>query len=470
MNEQIKSNEIIEKTKSKQTSDKNGITNGVIWKQILYFFFPILIGAFFQTLYNTVDAAIVGQFAGKLALASVGGSSGQMLDFVFSFFMGLSTGATVIIAQYFGAEEYKKVDDALHTAYTFALVGGIVLGIISIFLTRPFLRLLKTPENLMDLSTIYMRTLFSGLVLALIFNIGSGILRAIGDSKRPLYILMACAAVNIVLDLIFVKTLHMGVLGAGIATNIAQFVSAIMVTWLLMKRTPGLQLSLKRLHITPKTLGKILRIGLPTAIAGSMFNVANMIIQSSLNLMGVNTVAAWTAYGRIDALWWMINRAFSISITTFVGQNFGAAKTERIKKAVREVLAMEICSGMVMSASIVTFAPFLLRFFADSNDVIAIGIQMSRIIAPAYAVYAIVEILASTLRAENYVYITTIVNLLGVCVYRIVWVKFIVPNGSLKQILLCYPISWTILAVFMVIYYIVMQPKILKRLKSPNAL
>ena len=171
---------------------KNEITTGVIWKQILLFFFPILIGVFFQQLYNTVDAAVVGQFAGREALASVGGSSGQILNFVFSFFMGLATGATVIIAQHYGAGEEDRVDDALHTAYTFAIVGGIVLGIICIFLARPFLLLLRTPGDLMEMSTLYVRVLMSGLVFALVYNIGAGILRAIGDSKRPLYILIAC--------------------------------------------------------------------------------------------------------------------------------------------------------------------------------------------------------------------------------------------------------------------------------------
>lgn len=449
--------------------NKNSITSGVIWKQILYFFFPILIGAFFQTLYNTVDAAIVGQYAGKIALASVGGSSGQILNFVFSFFMGLATGATVIIAQHFGAEEYKKVDDALHTAYTFAVIGGIALGILGIFFVRPLLTLLKTPNNLMDSSVLYVRVLFAGLVFTLIYNMGAGILRAIGDSKRPLYVLIACCGLNIVLDLFFVVVLNLGVLGAGIATDISQAFSAILITWLLMKKTPGMELNLHRLHITPRTLGRILRIGLPTALAGSMFSIANMIVQTSLNQMGVDTVAAWTAYGRIDALWWMVNQAFSVSITTFVGQNYGAGQADRIKKAVKEVLAMEITTGILLSIFFMTCAPYLLRLFASSSEVIHIGIQMSRIMAPLYFVYSFVEVLASALRAENYVMVTTIVNLIGVCVYRIVWVEFIVPHGTLRQVLLCYPISWAILAIFMVIYYSIMQPGILRRLRTQVA-
>ena len=245
---------------------KNGITTGVIWKQILIFFFPILIGAVFQTLYNTVDAVVVGRFSGKIALASVGGSSGQIVGFIFTFFMGLSSGATVIIAQAYGACDGKRADEALHTAYTFSLVGGIILGAFSFLLAGPLLMLLQTPDNLFHQSLVYVRILMAGLVFTLIYNMGSGILRAIGDSKRPLYILIACCGLNIALDLWFVAGLQKGVIGAGIATVISQAFSAILVTWLLLKKTPGMRLSFRKLHINRRILSNILSIGFPTAI------------------------------------------------------------------------------------------------------------------------------------------------------------------------------------------------------------
>lgn len=448
--------------------DTNPITTGVIWKQILIFFFPILIGAFFQQLYNTFDAAVVGKFAGKEALASVGGSSGQILNFIFSFFMGLSTGATVIIAQHYGAKEDRKVDDALHTAYTFALVGGILLGIIGIIVARPFLLLLKTPSNLLDSSTTYVCILMGGLVLTLIYNIGSGILRAIGDSKRPLYILMVCCSVNVVLDLIFVWSLHLGVLGAAIATDISQGISALLITWLLMKKTVGMRLSFHKLHMNPRMLGRILKIGLPTAIAGSMFSVSNMIVQSTLNSRGVDVIAAWTAYGRIDGLWWMINQAFSVSITTFVGQNFGAGKWNRIKKATGEVLAMEIVTAIFLGGLVLLNAPTLLQIFTQDQHVIDIGITMSRDIAPFYWVFAISEILGATLRAENYVMVSTITNILGICIYRIIWVKFLVPRASVPTILYCYPISWSICSIIILIYFIYRQRRIQSAYHLPS--
>ena len=444
----------------------NEITTGVIWKQILIFFFPILLGAFFQTLYNTVDASVVGKFAGEEALASVGGSSGQILNFVFSFFMGLATGATVIIAQYFGAEDAKSLDDALHTAYTAAVAGGLILSVAGVLFCRPFLQLLDTPDTLMDSSAAYVRVLMAGLVFTLIYNIGSGILRAIGDSKRPLYILIACCGMNIVLDLFFVVVLKAGVLGAAIATDISQASSASIVTWILMKKTNGMKLSFRKLHIRAATLGKILKIGLPTAIAGSMFSVSNMIVQTAINHMGVSTMAAWTAYGRIDALWWMINQAFSVSVTTFVGQNFGAMLPDRVRKAVREVLVMEIAAGIAMGALFIFEAPLLLRLFTSNEEVIGLGVQISLYMAPFYWIFAVSEILSATLRAENYVMVSTVANLLGVFVYRIVWIKWIVPDGTLRQVLSCYPISWVLISAFVAAYYLYRQPKITRRMKQ----
>lgn len=441
--------------------NKNAMTHGTIWKEILLFFFPILIGAFFQQLYNTVDAVIVGHAAGKAALASVGGSSGQILNFVFSFFMSLSAGATVIIAQFFGAGDTAKVDDALHTAYAFSLSGGLVLGAVCCALAGPLLRLLRTPSDLMDSSLIYTRVLFAGLVLTLIYNMGSGILRAVGDSKRPLYILIVCCVMNIVLDLFFVMVLRMGVLGAAVATDISQAVSAVLVTWLLMKKTRGMRLSLRRLHITRRILGKILAIGLPTALADSMFGVSNMILQTAINRMGIDCVAAWTAYGKLDAIWWMINNAFSTSIITFVGQNFGAGLPHRIRRGTRTVLAMETAAGIGMSAFVLLFGRTLLRLFTDDPGVIAVGVRMMRVIAPFYWVFAVFEILSATLRAESCVIISTVTNLIGVCLYRVVWVRLIVPDGSVEQLLACYPISWIVISVFMAFYYLIRQKQIL---------
>ncbi|MQN01107.1 MAG: MATE family efflux transporter [Lachnospiraceae bacterium] len=452
----------------KSSENKNQIVNGVIWKQILIFFFPILVGAVFQTLYNTVDAVVVGRFSGKTALASVGGSSGQIVNFIFSFFMGLSSGATVVIAQAYGAEDHKRVDEALHTAYSFALTGGIVLGVLGVIFSDPLLMLLQTPKDLFVQSEIYVRLLLGGLVFTLIYNVGSAILRAIGDSRRPLYILIVCCVLNIVLDLLFVAVFHLGVFGAGFATVISQTVSAILITWLLMKKTPGMALSLRRLHMNKSILKKILQIGLPTAISGSMFSISNMILQTAINHMGSNTVAAWTAYGRIDAFWWMIDQAFCISITTFVGQNYGADKPDRIKKGIAEVIVMEAVLAVAIGILVVNAAPILLSFFTKSKSVIEIGATISHEIAPFYWTFIVSEILSSSLRAENYVMVTTITNLLGICLFRIIWVHFMASTGA-AHLLYCYPISYVITSVFVLIYFAYRQPKIFKKMARKAA-
>ena len=435
------------------------MTEGSIVKQILGFFFPILIGVFFQQLYNTVDAAIVGQFAGKKALAGVGGSSGQILNFLFSFFMGLSSGATVIIAQHYGAREEKKVDIALHTAYTFGIIGGLFLGVAGVLTAKPFLMLLKTPKGLMADSTTYCRILLGGIVFALIYNMSTGILRAAGDSRRPLYILIACCAINSVLDVVFVAVLKMGVFGAAVATVVSQAFSALLVTWLLMKHTAGMKLDFRKLGIDGKTMGRIIHIGLPAAIGGSMFAVANMLVQSTVNAMGINTVAAWTAYGKVDAFWWMINQAYATAITTFVGQNFGAGRYDRIRRGVRTVLIMEMATGAVLSFLFINFGRIPLGLFTKDAKVVDIGISIARLLTPFYAVFAVSEIMGATLRAENRVMVSTIANLIGICVFRIIWVKLIYPDGKFLQIMACYPISWCLITLFTGGYYVLMQHK-----------
>lgn len=445
------------------SATKNGITTGVIWKQILVFFFPILIGAVFQTLYNTVDAVVVGRFSGKIALASVGGSSGQIVGFIFTFFMGLSSGATVIIAQAYGADDKKRVDEALHTAYTFAICGGIILGAIGILLASPLLRLLQTPADLFSQSLIYVRLLLGGLIFTLIYNMGSGILRAIGDSKRPLYILIACCGLNIVLDLWFVAVLDRGVFGAGVATVISQAFSAVLVTILLVRKTPGMKLSFKKLHINRRILKNILSIGFPTAISGSMFTISNMILQASINHMGSNTVAAWTAYSRIDAFWWLTDEAFCISITTFVGQNYGAGKPDRIRRGILDVLGMEAVLAVAAGILVVNAAPFLMSMFTTSHEVIDIGVRISKVIAPFYWLFTCSEIFSSSLRAENHVALTTTSNILCICIFRIIW-TYIAAGKDVSFLLLCYPISYAMASTIVSIYFARTQPKITRHL------
>ena len=438
------------------------ITEGVIWKQLLIFFFPILIGTFFQQLYNTVDAVVVGRFAGKEALSSVGGSSSQIINLVVGFFTGLTSGASVIISQYFGAKKREELQKALHTAYAFSILFCILIGLAGVVLTPMLLAQMNTPEELMHDSVMYVRIYFAGLAFVLVYNMGSAILRAIGDSRRPLYYLIICCIINIVLDLALVLGLRLGVLGVAAATLFSQAVSAMLVTRALMYHTEEMELRLGEIRIQRDMLGKMLRIGLPTGIQSSMYSISNVLLQASLNNLGVDTMAAWAAFGKIDSIVWMINGAFGISVTTFVGQNFGAGKWDRVRKGTRDCLLMTVGTEMALSALIVFVGQYLFGVFTSDAGVVQIGMRMVRIISPTYWLFAFIEIYSGSLRAQGSVLVTTIMTLVGVCLLRVIWVMFIVPNGKLEQLIACYPITWVVTAAAMIIYYFYKQKRIVR--------
>ena len=423
---------------------ENKITEGVIWKQLLLFFFPILVGTFFQQLYNTVDAVIVGRFVGKEALSCVSGSSGQIINLVVGFFTGLSAGATVMISQHFGAKNEEQL--------------------------RMVLKWMNTPENLLPDSTLYVRIYFAGLLFIFVYNMGAAILRAIGDSKRPLYFLIICCIVNIILDLVLVLGFKMGVLGVAVATLIAQGISAVLVSVALMYHTAGLKLIPREIRIHKSVLKNMLAIGLPTGIESSMYSISNVIVQAALNGFGVDTMAAWAAFGKIDSLFWMINSAFGIAATTFVGQNFGAGKMDRVRKGTRECLGMALVTAILLSVILMSAGRFLFGIFTTDANVVEIGLSMMQIISPTYFLFVFIEVYSGALRAQGHVIVTTAMTMIGICVLRVVWVTWIVPDGTLSQIVACYPITWLVSAVGMIIYYHYKQKKILEKFAATHDL
>ena len=329
----------------------NQITEGVIWKQLLYFFFPILLGTFFQQLYNTADAMVVGRFVGKEALACVGGSSSQIINLIVGFFIGLSSGATVIIAQYYGGRCEKELQDTLHTAMAFSIIGSVVISILGITLSPMILRMMNTPEYLMKDSLLYLRFYFGGILFVFIYNIGSGILRAVGDSKGPLYFLIFCCFCNIFLDLLLVMVFRMGVMGVALGTLISQALSSLLVLRSLMRTRDIYRLELRKIRLHSAPLSMLLKIGLPAGLQSTMYNLANMVIQAALNSFGTDTMAAWTAFGKVDSFYWMISSAFGVAITTFVGQNYGAGKIDRMKKSVRVCFCMDLATALTLQRS-----------------------------------------------------------------------------------------------------------------------
>lgn len=432
----------------------NQILTGTIWKAILAFFFPILIGTFFQQLYNTVDAAIVGQFAGMDALSSVGGSSAVIINFIVGFFTGLSAGCTVLISQYYGAKDSSQLDTALHTSYAFGIVGGIVFGGIGIGISPWLLRIMKTPEELIASSTLYLRIYFAGLIFVFIYNMGAAVLRALGDSKRPLYYLVVCTFINIVLDLLFVVVFKLDVMGVALATLISQGVSALLITYCLMKKTEGVELRIRSIRFNLPMLGKVFRIGLPSGIQSSTYSISNMVIQSAINFLGVLTVAGWTAVGKVDVIFWMINGSFGIAAATFVGQNFGANNTDRVKKGIRTCIKMSLTTAIIIVVLLMTLGRYMLMLFTTDPEVLTVGAHMINMVAPGYLLFVFIEIFSSSLRAMGDTFVPTIINIVCIVLFRTLWISYFGKMGSLDLVLLCYPASWLICAIVITVYYL----------------
>ena len=433
----------------------NGITEGVIWKQLLAFFFPIVLGTFFQQLYNTVDAVIVGNFVGKEALAAVGGATGTLINLLVGFFVGVSSGATVVISQFYGAKRVQETSNAVHTAAALSIAGGIIMTIIGMAASPFALMAMGTPEDIMGFSVTYIEIYFGGVIFSLIYNIGSGILRAVGDSKRPLYYLIVCCIVNLVLDLLFVAVFHWGVAGAAIATVFSQVVSAVLIILSLMRTREIYRLIIREIRFDLHILKEMIRIGLPAGMQSVMYSASNIIIQSSINALGTNTVAAWTAYGKIDGIFWMIMGAFGVSITTFAGQNFGAGKIDRVHRSVRVCLVIAFLTAGIMSLIMLFAGQYVFMLFTPDQDVVEIGMRAMRLVSPFYFTYVCIEVLAGAVRSAGDALIPMIMTCIGVCVLRVIWIFVAVPiSPTLETIVVSYPITWAATSLLFVIYYL----------------
>ena len=430
------------------------ITEGVIWKQILFFFFPIVLGTFFQQLYNTADAIIVGKYVGKEALAAVGGATGNLINMIVGFFVGLASGGTVIISQYFGARKMEQVNRTVHTSIALSLVGGLIIMALGYCFSPTVLRWMNTPESVMDNAVTYIRIYFLGMIPSLIYNVGSGILRAMGDSRRPLFFLVAACVTNIILDVVLVMGMNLGVAGAAIATIVSQLVSAVLVLYVLMRSETAYQLQIKKIRFHGDLLAGIVRIGLPAGLQSVLFSLSNVIIQSAINGFGTDVMAAWTAWGKIDGLCWMVQGSFGIAVTTFVGQNFGAGKIRRMKEGVRQCLLMSMIATVLVSAAVLLAGRNFYRLFTEEESVIEYGVQMMRGLAPCYILYLFIEIYSGALRGAGESLVPTLITLVGICVLRLIWVLLIVPHfPGLANMLLCYPITWFVTSLTFFIYY-----------------
>lgn len=443
-----------ERNAGKKGKQGNGITEGVIWKQLLIFFFPILFGTFFQQLYNTVDAVIVGRFVGKEALAAVGGSTGTLINLLVGFFVGLSSGATVIISQFYGGGREKRVSEAVHTAIAFSLACGVGLMVIGIAASPIALRAMGTPDDIMQYSLSYIRIYFLGIIPNLVYNMGAGILRAIGDSKRPLYYLMASCFTNIVLDLVLVVWLRLDVRGAAIATIVSQLVSAVLVVLQLLRTKDSYRLVIRKIRLNLFMVMRIVRIGLPAGLQSVMYSASNIIIQSSVNSLGTDTVAAWTAYSKIDSVYWMIISALGISITTFVGQNYGAGKLDRVKRGIYVCLGLSFLITAILSVTLYLGGGYIYLMFTADAAVIAKGMEILHFLVPAFATYVCIEVLSGALRGTGDCWIPMIMTAVGVCALRVLWILVAVPlKPDILTVVFSYPLTWSITSILFLVYF-----------------
>lgn len=433
---------------------KNRITEGSIFGQLLLFFFPILFGTFFQQLYNTADAMVVGRFVGKQALAAVGGSTSTLINLLVGFFVGLSSGATVVISQFYGARKADKVHWAVHTSIAFSVIGGIVFMIIGLAGSPWALEAMKTPEDVMGHSVVYIRIYFLGIIANLIYNMGAGILRAVGDSRRPLYFLIASCLTNIALDILLVAVLRMGVAGAAIATISSQLLSAILVVRTLMRTDDMYKLDWNKVRIDRRMLQRIVRIGIPAGMQSVMYNISNVIIQAGVNTLGTDNVTAWATYGKVDGLYWMMINALGISVTTFVGQNYGAGRMDRVRKGAGACMVI----GVVLTASVGVLlyngGHLLVELFTTDQQVQAISMDLLHFMVPTFITYIAIEILSGTLRGVGDAWVPLILTGIGVCAVRVLWIMFVLPKyHTIIGAAFCYPLTWSLTTIAFVIYY-----------------
>ena len=436
-----------------ERTKKLDMTKGNITFQLLQFFFPILLGTFFQQLYNTADAVIVGQNVGKIGLAAVGGTTSTLINLFIGIFVGLSSGFSVIISQHYGAKNNKLVSACVHTALAFSLIVGIVVSIFGAIFSKFMLANMNVPENMMQMALPYLQIYFLGLAPNLIYNMGAGLLRAVGDSKTPLIFLVISCFVNIVLDIVLIQHMDMGVTGAAIATVASQIVSAVLVIIVLCRRDDALKLRLNSLHINFYELKKMVSIGTAAAMQSAMYTIANILIQASINSLGTDTIAAFTAYGKIDTLFFMTIQSLGISVTTFTGQNYGYGNKERVKKGIIYGMILSVIVTGIVMLLLKRFGRSIYTLFTQDENVLNIGTQMLNFMVVAFPAYIIIEIFSGSLRGIGDSWIPMIITASGVCILRILWILTIVPKyPNIFTILWAYPISWVTTSILFLIY------------------
>lgn len=428
------------------------MTEGGIFKNLLFFATPLILGNLLQQMYNAVDSIIVGNYVGSNALAAVGAGA-SLIYLLIAFSLGASVGAGVIVSQYLGAKDKEGVHKAVHTAMTISIILGLILTAGGILFSRKLLVMMNTPAEILDDAACYLRIYSYGLIFNVVYNMAAGILNAAGNSRRSLMYLAAAAVVNIFMDLLLIAGLKIGVAGAAIATNFSQAISCILALWFLFRVPADYRISLKSLRIHKAMALRIIQIGLPTGIQNMVISFSNILIQASINQYGATAVAGFSAYLKIDGFNILPVLSFSMAITTFIGQNYGAGKYDRMKKGMWVTLLMGIVYTVLTGILLLTFSGQIMRLFSEDVGVIAYGQTAMRYFCPFYWILAILHSLAGTVRGTGKSIPPMVVLLVSLCLFRIVWIQLVLPYyTSIEGIFILYPVSWLVGAVLMILY------------------
>lgn len=432
---------------------------GPIFKKLIIFAIPLMLSGILQLLFNAADIVVVGRFSGSHALAAVGSTS-SLINLLINLFIGVSIGSNVLVGRYYGANDYDNIEKSVHTSILTAAIGGIAMIFVGICLARPLLELMGTPENVIDLSVIYMRIYFLGMPAFMIYNFGAAILRAVGDTKRPLYFLFVSGVVNVLFNLFFVIVLQMGVAGVALATIISQVISAVLIILSLMKSDGALRLERKKLHIHKDKLIMMLKIGLPAGLQGTIFSVSNVLIQSSINSFGSIVMAGNTAASNIEGFVYTAMNAIYQSALSFTSQNMGAKKYHRIDKILLQCLGIVCVVGLTLGIGAYVFGRPLLHLYTTSEEVIQYGLLRMSMICSFYFLCGLMDVMVGSLRGLGYSIMPMLVSLTGACLFRVVWIFTIFQmEQTLISLYISYPISWLLTAGTHMICYLVVRKK-----------
>jgi len=437
--------------------------NGPILGKILLFSFPVMLSGILQLLFNAADIIVVGRFAGETALAAVGSTS-ALINLYINIFIGLSVGTNVMVSRYYGSAQTKELNEMIHTSILTALISGIVLVFLGITFARTTLIWMDTPSDVIDQSTLYMKIYFLGMPAMMLYNFGSAILRAVGDTRRPLYYLTFSGVINVMLNLIFVCVFHMGVAGVAAATTISQMISAALVIRCLIKSEGPLHLELHKLCIKKDKLLKMVQIGVPAGLQGALFSISNVLIQSSINSFGSIAMAGNTAAANLEGFVYVAMNSFYQTAISFVGQNFGAMKMKRIARITRTCLGCVTIVGLIMGIGTAVLAPVFLRLYSNDTIVIEYGRLRLMYISIPYALCGMMDVMVGVIRGMGYSILPMMVSLAGACLFRVVWIATVFEHyKTLISLYISYPISWTLTFIAHLICFIVIYKKNYKK-------